>query len=197
MWLDFTSQKWSKGILNEGLFNFGVASLWQNEDEATPHVSFFKNLLFCVSFCHSWCYFDVTDPAPHLFRLRLTCVLLDTCGQYFDRGSTKKKLDYFLVYFNVSSMDLAQCLILFIILISIHTWRALRFISVGVHFIIIISLTLVYLETVAHFIVSYYTTLYTDYDLYSRNIFGIKRRLLTGDQIVHSLWMLTWSSKIH
>ncbi|XP_064604775.1 regulator of nonsense transcripts 2-like isoform X2 [Liolophura sinensis] len=39
------------------------------------------------------------DPPEHLFRLRLTCVLLDTCGQYFDKGSSKKKLDYFLVYF--------------------------------------------------------------------------------------------------
>ncbi|KAL8621336.1 hypothetical protein ACOMHN_053357 [Nucella lapillus] len=39
------------------------------------------------------------DPAEHLFRLRLVCVLLDTCGQYFDKGSSKKKLDCFLIYF--------------------------------------------------------------------------------------------------
>ncbi|XP_076469583.1 regulator of nonsense transcripts 2-like isoform X2 [Babylonia areolata] len=39
------------------------------------------------------------DPPEHLFRLRLVCVLLDTCGQYFDKGSSKKKLDCFLVYF--------------------------------------------------------------------------------------------------
>eukprot|EP00795_Rhopilema_esculentum_P002036 gene2037-17601_t len=39
------------------------------------------------------------DPPEHLFRIRLVCILLDSCGQYFDRGSTKKKLDYFLVYF--------------------------------------------------------------------------------------------------
>jgi len=31
--------------------------------------------------------------------MRLVCTLLDTCGQYFDRGSSKKKLDRFLVYF--------------------------------------------------------------------------------------------------
>merc|ERR1719369_2604450 len=39
------------------------------------------------------------DPPEHMIRLRLVCVLLDTCGQYFSSGSSKKKLDYFLVYF--------------------------------------------------------------------------------------------------
>eukprot|EP00794_Sanderia_malayensis_P006104 gene6104-6808_t len=39
------------------------------------------------------------DPPAHLFRIRLVCILLDTCGQYFDRGISKKKLDCFLVYF--------------------------------------------------------------------------------------------------
>ncbi len=39
------------------------------------------------------------DPASNFFRIRLVCVMLDTCGQYFDRGNTKKKLDCFLVYF--------------------------------------------------------------------------------------------------
>ena len=39
------------------------------------------------------------DPPEHLFRVRLVCVLLETCGQYFDRGSSKKKLDCFLSYF--------------------------------------------------------------------------------------------------
>lgn len=42
------------------------------------------------------------DPPEHLFRIRLVCILLDTCGQYFDRGSSKRKLDCFLVYFQVS-----------------------------------------------------------------------------------------------
>lgn len=41
------------------------------------------------------------DPPEHLFRIRLVCTLLDTCGQYFDRGSSKKKLDCFLIYFQV------------------------------------------------------------------------------------------------
>ncbi|KAK6176702.1 hypothetical protein SNE40_014951 [Patella caerulea] len=39
------------------------------------------------------------DAPDHLFRIRLTCVLLETCGQYFDKGSSKKKLDCFLIYF--------------------------------------------------------------------------------------------------
>lgn len=43
----------------------------------------------------------VLDPIDNYFRVRLICVLLETCGQYFDRGSTKKKLDCFLVYFQV------------------------------------------------------------------------------------------------
>ena len=34
-----------------------------------------------------------------MYRLRLVCVILDTCGQYFTSGSTKKKLDYYLLYF--------------------------------------------------------------------------------------------------
>lgn len=42
------------------------------------------------------------DPPEHLFRIRMVCTLLDTCGQYFDRGSSKKKLDCFLIYFQVS-----------------------------------------------------------------------------------------------
>ncbi len=42
---------------------------------------------------------DILDPIDNFFRIRLVCVLLDTCGQYFDRGSTMKKLDCFLLYF--------------------------------------------------------------------------------------------------
>jgi len=39
------------------------------------------------------------DHPDQMVRLRLVCVLLDTCGQYFSSGSSKKKLDYFLLYF--------------------------------------------------------------------------------------------------
>ncbi len=39
------------------------------------------------------------DPFDSYFRVRLICLLLDTCGVYFDRGSAKKRLDSFLVFF--------------------------------------------------------------------------------------------------
>lgn len=39
------------------------------------------------------------DPSSECFRVLLVCTLLDTCGQYFDKGSSKKKLDRFLIYF--------------------------------------------------------------------------------------------------
>ncbi|KAF9895010.1 hypothetical protein FE257_004634 [Aspergillus nanangensis] len=40
--------------------------------------------------------FDLPDD---FFRIRLVCTLLDTCGHCFDRGSAKKKLDFFLTFF--------------------------------------------------------------------------------------------------
>eukprot|EP00927_Polykrikos_kofoidii_P066230 TRINITY_DN61869_c0_g1_i1.p1 TRINITY_DN61869_c0_g1~~TRINITY_DN61869_c0_g1_i1.p1 ORF type:complete len:1314 (+),score=281.66 TRINITY_DN61869_c0_g1_i1:502-3942(+) len=33
------------------------------------------------------------------FRIKLVCVLLETCGHYFDRGAVKQKLDRFLNFF--------------------------------------------------------------------------------------------------
>lgn len=39
------------------------------------------------------------------FRVRLICVMLDTCGMCFDRGTQKKKLDNFLTFFQVCRMD--------------------------------------------------------------------------------------------
>ncbi|XP_068158893.1 regulator of nonsense transcripts 2 [Drosophila tropicalis] len=39
------------------------------------------------------------DPPESLFRLKLACMLLDTCGPYFTSQATRKKLDYFLVFF--------------------------------------------------------------------------------------------------
>eukprot|EP00092_Neocalanus_flemingeri_P034844 GFUD01037919.1.p1 GENE.GFUD01037919.1~~GFUD01037919.1.p1 ORF type:complete len:1219 (+),score=513.71 GFUD01037919.1:43-3699(+) len=39
------------------------------------------------------------DHPDQMVRLRLVCVLLDTCGQYFSSGTSKKKLDYYLLYF--------------------------------------------------------------------------------------------------
>lgn len=42
------------------------------------------------------------DMPDDFFRIRLICVLLDTCGMCFDRGTQKKKLDNFLVFFQAS-----------------------------------------------------------------------------------------------
>lgn len=39
------------------------------------------------------------DPPDSAFRIRLVCVLLETCGAYFNSGSSKRKLDYFLIFF--------------------------------------------------------------------------------------------------
>ncbi|KAF1968136.1 ARM repeat-containing protein [Bimuria novae-zelandiae CBS 107.79] len=40
--------------------------------------------------------FDLPDD---YFRIRLVCNLLETCGMYFDKGAAKKKLDFFLTFF--------------------------------------------------------------------------------------------------
>jgi regulator of nonsense transcripts 2 len=42
---------------------------------------------------------SMLDMPDDYFRLRLACTLLDTCGHCFDRGSAKKKLDFFLAFF--------------------------------------------------------------------------------------------------
>jgi regulator of nonsense transcripts 2 len=39
------------------------------------------------------------DPSDDFFRIRLVCTVLDTCGTCFDRGLAKKKLDFFLTFF--------------------------------------------------------------------------------------------------
>lgn len=41
------------------------------------------------------------DSVDDFFRIRLVCTLLDTCGACFDRGSQKRRLDHFLVVFQV------------------------------------------------------------------------------------------------
>ncbi|KAG5557470.1 hypothetical protein RHGRI_007643 [Rhododendron griersonianum] len=42
---------------------------------------------------------DVLDPPEDFFRARMVITLLETCGHYFDRGSSKRKLDRFLIHF--------------------------------------------------------------------------------------------------
>ena len=68
-------------------------------------------LFLCILKYHSY-YFEADGrPLPNqaipldlpddFFRVRLICVLLDTCGMCFDRGTQKKKLDNFLTFFQV------------------------------------------------------------------------------------------------
>lgn len=47
------------------------------------------------------CQIDMPDD---YFRVRLVCVLLDTCGMCFDRGTQQKKLDNFLLFFQVCTI---------------------------------------------------------------------------------------------
>ncbi len=47
---------------------------------------------------NQFCPLDMPDD---FFRVRLVCVLLDTCGMCFDRGTQRKKLDSFLTIFQV------------------------------------------------------------------------------------------------
>ena len=44
---------------------------------------------------------NALDLPDDFFRIRLICNMLDTCGDCFDRGSAKKKLDFFLTFFQV------------------------------------------------------------------------------------------------
>jgi regulator of nonsense transcripts 2 len=43
----------------------------------------------------------VNDEQYDLFRIRLVCTLLDTCGHYFKKGTHKDRLDLFLAHFQV------------------------------------------------------------------------------------------------
>ncbi|PRQ75790.1 Armadillo-type fold [Rhodotorula toruloides] len=45
------------------------------------------------------------DTPDDYFRIRLVCTLLDTCGACFDRGALKKKLDNFLVFFQMYALS--------------------------------------------------------------------------------------------
>lgn len=44
------------------------------------------------------------DPPVHLFRIRLVVALLQTCGEYFRTGSSARKLQCFLNYFQRSRL---------------------------------------------------------------------------------------------
>ncbi|XP_068643602.1 regulator of nonsense transcripts UPF2 [Aristolochia californica] len=59
----------------------------------------FETLYVILIFGHDTPEQDVLDQPEDCFRIRMIITLLQTCGHYFDRGSSKRKLDRFLIYF--------------------------------------------------------------------------------------------------
>ncbi|XP_057981862.1 regulator of nonsense transcripts UPF2 isoform X1 [Malania oleifera] len=59
----------------------------------------FETLYLILVFGHGTAEQDVLDPPEDCFRIRMVITLLETCGHYFDRGSSKRKLDRFLIHF--------------------------------------------------------------------------------------------------
>ncbi|KAG9450196.1 hypothetical protein H6P81_010161 [Aristolochia fimbriata] len=59
----------------------------------------FETLYLILVFGHDTPEQDALDPPEDCFRIRMIITLLQTCGHYFDRGSSKRKLDRFLIYF--------------------------------------------------------------------------------------------------
>ncbi|XP_065870964.1 regulator of nonsense transcripts UPF2 isoform X1 [Euphorbia lathyris] len=59
----------------------------------------FETLYLILVFGHDTPEQDLLDPPEDCFRIRMVIILLDTCGHYFDRGSSKRKLDRFLIHF--------------------------------------------------------------------------------------------------
>uniref|UniRef100_A0AAR2IZR4 MIF4G domain-containing protein n=1 Tax=Pygocentrus nattereri TaxID=42514 RepID=A0AAR2IZR4_PYGNA len=88
------------GVLEDIRLGMEVNQPKFNQRRISSSAVIFRTLFSFISFGVST---DGTpsplDPPEHLFRIRLVCTLLDTCGQYFDRGSSKRKLDCFLIYF--------------------------------------------------------------------------------------------------
>ncbi|PPS06853.1 hypothetical protein GOBAR_AA13793 [Gossypium barbadense] len=59
----------------------------------------FETFYLILVFGHDTAEQDILDPPEDCFRIRMVITLLQTCGHYFDRGSSKRKLDRFLVHF--------------------------------------------------------------------------------------------------
>lgn len=64
---------------------------------------------------------NMLDMPDDFFRIRLVCTILDTCGICFDRGSAKKKLDFFLTFFQVCSNMKEHR--------NLAIWRSFRFLT--------------------------------------------------------------------
>ncbi|XP_059628243.1 regulator of nonsense transcripts UPF2 [Cornus florida] len=59
----------------------------------------FDTLYLVLLFGHGTAEQDTLDPPEDCFRIRMVTTLLETCGHYFDRGSSKRKLNRFLIHF--------------------------------------------------------------------------------------------------
>ncbi|TKW40460.1 hypothetical protein SEVIR_1G247700v4 [Setaria viridis] len=59
----------------------------------------FETLYLIIVFGYGTPEQDVLDPPEDCFRIRLIITLLQTCGHYFSKGSSKRKLDKFLLHF--------------------------------------------------------------------------------------------------
>lgn len=59
----------------------------------------FETLYLILNFGHGTPEQDVLDPPEDWFRVRMIITLLHACGHFFNRGSSKRKLDRFLTYF--------------------------------------------------------------------------------------------------
>ncbi|CAN8284822.1 unnamed protein product [Cochlearia groenlandica] len=59
----------------------------------------FETLYLTLLYGHDTSEQEVLDPPEDFFRIRMVIILLETCGHYFDRGSSKKRLDQFLIHF--------------------------------------------------------------------------------------------------
>ncbi|OVA18186.1 MIF4G-like [Macleaya cordata] len=59
----------------------------------------FETLYLILIFGHETPEQDVLDPPEDCFRIRMIITLLHACGHFFSRGSSKRKLDRFLIYF--------------------------------------------------------------------------------------------------
>jgi regulator of nonsense transcripts 2 len=44
------------------------------------------------------------DLPQDMIRTRIVLTILETCGQYFEKGSLKKKCDIFLLFFQVNEL---------------------------------------------------------------------------------------------
>ncbi|GAA0140177.1 RNA metabolism protein [Lithospermum erythrorhizon] len=59
----------------------------------------FDTLNLILVFGHGTSEQETLDPLEDCFRVRMVITLLETCGHYSDRGSSKRKLDRFLIHF--------------------------------------------------------------------------------------------------